>query len=348
MNTGTTQLTPLLGMTLGQLQEVVATLGMPRFSAGQICRWLYVKCATSIDEMTDLSKNARTKLATLYTVGRYEHIRSASSTDGTVKYLFPTGNDSKAVESVYIPDDDRATLCISTQRGCKMNCHFCMTGKQGFHGNLTAHEIINQVLSIPQADQLTNVVFMGMGEPLDNVEAVLQVIEIMTAKWGMAWSPKRITVSTVGILPGLKRLLAETSVHVAVSVHSPYHEERLGLMPVEKAFSLKQVFTLLAEYDFRHQRRLSAEYIMWNGVNDDDAHAEALVRLLKPSGARVNLIRFHSIPGVNLHSADDRRMTHFRDLLNSHGIICTIRQSRGEDIAAACGMLAGKVATSND
>lgn len=298
--------------------------------------------------MTDLSKNARTKLATLYTVGRYEHIRSASSTDGTVKYLFPTGNDSKAVESVYIPDDDRATLCISTQRGCKMNCHFCMTGKQGFHGNLTAHEIINQVLSIPQADQLTNVVFMGMGEPLDNVEAVLQVIEIMTAKWGMAWSPKRITVSTVGILPGLKRLLAETSVHVAVSVHSPYHEERLGLMPVEKAFSLKQVFTLLAEYDFRHQRRLSAEYIMWDGVNDDDAHAEALVRLLKPSGARVNLIRFHSIPGVNLHSADDRRMTHFRDLLNSHGIICTIRQSRGEDIAAACGMLAGKVATSND
>lgn len=348
MNTGTTQLTPLLGMTLGQLQEVVAALGMPRFSAGQICRWLYVKCATSIDEMTDLSKNARTKLATLYTVGRYEHIRSASSTDGTVKYLFPTGNDSKAVESVYIPDDDRATLCISTQRGCKMNCHFCMTGKQGFHGNLTAHEIINQVLSIPQADQLTNVVFMGMGEPLDNVEAVLQVIEIMTAKWGMAWSPKRITVSTVGILPGLKRLLAETSVHVAVSVHSPYHEERLGLMPVEKAFSLKQVFTLLAEYDFRHQRRLSAEYIMWDGVNDDDAHAEALVRLLKPSGARVNLIRFHSIPGVNLHSADDRRMTHFRDLLNSHGIICTIRQSRGEDIAAACGMLAGKVATSND
>lgn len=348
MNTGTTQLTPLLGMTLGQLQEVVAALGMPRFSAGQICRWLYVKCATSIDEMTDLSKNARTKLATLYTVGRYEHIRSASSTDGTVKYLFPTGNDSKAVESVYIPDDDRATLCISTQRGCKMNCHFCMTGKQGFHGNLTAHEIINQVLSIPQADQLTNVVFMGMGEPLDNVEAVLQVIEIMTAKWGMAWSPKRITVSTVGILPGLKRLLAETSVHVAVSVHSPYHEERLGLMPVEKAFSLKQVFTLLAEYDFRHQRRLSAEYIMWNGVNDDDAHAEALVRLLKPSGARVNLIRFHSIPGVNLHSADDRRMKHFRDLLNSHGIICTIRQSRGEDIAAACGMLAGKVATSND
>ena len=348
METTTTLLTPLLGMTLEQLQSLVTELGMPRFSAGQICRWLYEKRVSSIDEMTDVSKANRDKLSAAYKVGRFAPSHSAGSKDGTVKYLFPSGDDGMAVECVYIPDDDRATLCISTQRGCKMNCHFCMTGKQGFHGNLTAHEIINQVLSIPQADQLTNVVFMGMGEPLDNVEAVLQVIEIMTAKWGMAWSPKRITVSTVGILPGLKRLLAETSVHVAVSVHSPYHEERLGLMPVEKAFSLKQVFTLLAEYDFRHQRRLSAEYIMWDGVNDDDAHAEALVRLLKPSGARVNLIRFHSIPGVNLHSADDRRMTHFRDLLNSHGIICTIRQSRGEDIAAACGMLAGKVATSND
>ena len=201
---------------------------------------------------------------------------------------------------------------------------------------------MNQVLSIPHADKLTNVVFMGMGEPLDNVDAVLQAIAIMTAKWGFAWSPKRITVSSVGILPGLKRLLDETSVHVAISVHSPYHEERLSLMPAEKAFPLKQVFALLSQYDFRHQRRLSAEYIMWDGVNDDDAHAEALAKILKPTAARVNLIRFHSIPGVNLRTADDSRMTHFRDLLNSHGIICTIRQSRGEDIAAACGMLAGK------
>ena len=348
MDIETTQLTPLLGMTLEQLQKVVAELGMPRFSAGQICKWLYEKRVKSIDEMTDLSKPNRAKLAAQYTVGRYEPSHNANSTDGTVKYLLPTGNDGKAVESVYIPDDDRATLCISTQRGCKMNCHFCMTGKQGYHGNLTAREILNQVMSIPQAEKLTNVVFMGMGEPLDNPDAVLQVIDIMTAKWGFAWSPKRITVSTVGILPALRRLLNETSVHVAVSVHSPYHEERLGLMPVEKAFPLKRVIDLLSDYDFRHQRRLSAEYIMWNGVNDDDAHAEALAKLLKPTGARVNLIRFHSIPGVNLHTADDRKMVHFRDLLNSHGIICTIRQSRGEDIAAACGMLAGKVKSQQD
>ena len=337
----TTLLTPLLGMTLEQLQTVVAELGMPRFAAGQICRWLYEKRVTDIEEMTDLSKSNRAKLATRYEVGRFDPSHSASSKDGTVKYLFPSG-DGMAVESVYIPDNDRATLCISTQRGCKMNCYFCMTGKQGFHGNLTAREIINQVLSIPQSEQLTNVVFMGMGEPLDNADAVLQAIEIMTAKWGFAWSPKRITVSTVGILPGLKRLLDETSVHVAISVHTPYHEERLGIMPVEKAYTLKRVFSLLEGYDFRHQRRLSAEYIMWKGVNDDDQHAEALAKLLKPSGARVNLIRFHAIPGVKFCTADEARMTHFRDLLNSHGIICTIRQSRGEDIAAACGMLAGK------
>ena len=342
METTTTLLTPLLGMTLEQLQSLVTELGMPRFSAGQICRWLYEKRVTGIDEMTDLSKANRDKLSAAYQVGRFAPSHSAGSKDGTVKYLFPSGDDGMAVECVYIPDDDRATLCISTQRGCKMGCRFCMTGKQGYHGSLTAHEIMNQVLSIPHADKLTNVVFMGMGEPLDNVDAVLQAITIMTAKWGFAWSPKRITVSTVGILPGLKRLLDETSVHVAISVHSPYHEERLSLMPAEKAFPLKQVFALLSQYDFRHQRRLSAEYIMWDGVNDDDAHAEALAKILKPTAARVNLIRFHSIPGVNLHTADDGRMTHFRDLLNSHGIICTIRQSRGEDIAAACGMLAGK------
>ena len=339
----TTQLTPLMGMTLGQLQAVVAEMGMPRFSAGQICRWLYEKRVESIDEMSDLSKPNRAKLAAKYCVGRYAPMREAQSADGTVKYLFAAGDGTKAVESVYIPDDDRATLCISTQCGCKMGCSFCMTGRQGFHGSLTAHEIINQVLSVPHSEKLTNVVMMGMGEPLDNVEAVLQVVEVMTAQWGLAWSPKRITVSTVGLLPGLKRLLDETSVHVAVSVHSPYHEERAGIMPIENAYPLRRVAALLSGYDFRHQRRLSAEYIMWKGINDDDAHAEALARLLKPLGARVNLIRFHAIQGTKFDTADDATMVHFRDLLNSHGIICTIRRSRGEDIAAACGMLAGKV-----
>ncbi len=331
----------LFGMTLEQLQEVVLSLGMPRFSAGQICRWLYVKHADSIDEMTDLSKANREKLASEYSIGRFEASASTKSMDGTIKYLF-TLSDGKSVESVYIPDADRATLCISTQKGCKMGCHFCMTGKQGFHGNLSAREILNQIYSIPEFETLTNVVFMGMGEPLDNIEAVLQVIKVLTSKWGLAWSPKRITVSSIGKIPELKRLVEETSVHVAISVHSPFHEERLDLMPVEKAYPVKKVMEMLSNYDFRHQRRLSAEYTMWDGVNDDSVHAEALAKLLKPTGARVNLIRYHSIPGVKLKTSSNETMVKFRDQLNSHGIICTIRQSRGEDIAAACGMLAGK------
>ena len=333
---------PLIGMTLPQLKDVVVSLGMPGFSAGQIAKWLYEKRVTDIEEMTNLSKANREKLAQSYYVGRYEPSSAMKSVDGTVKYLFTTA-DGLAVESVYIPDDDRATLCISSQKGCKMGCRFCMTGKQGFHGNLTAAEIINQVLSIPESNTLTNVVFMGMGEPMDNFDEVLAVLQVMTEKWGFAWSPKRITVSSIGKLDTLRRLLDETHVHVAISVHSPYHEERLNLMPVEKPYPVRDVMKCLRNYDFAHQRRLSVEYIMWNGLNDDIEHAQALVDLLAGSNSRVNLIRFHAIPGVNLKTTDEQRMIVFRDYLNSKGVLATIRRSRGEDIFAACGMLAGKV-----
>lgn len=333
---------PLIGMTLPQLKAVVTELGMPGFSAGQIAKWLYGKCVCDIEEMTDLSKANREKLGRAYCVGRYEPSNAMRSVDGTVKYLFTTA-DGRAVESVYIPDDDRATLCISSQKGCKMGCRFCMTGKQGFHGNLTSAEIINQVLSIPESESLTNVVFMGMGEPMDNFGEVLKVLQIMTEPWGFAWSPKRITVSSIGKLDTLRRLLEETSVHVAISVHSPYHEERLNLMPVEQAYPVREVMKCLRRYDFAHQRRLSVEYIMWSGLNDDDAHAQALVDLLAGSNSRVNLIRFHAIPGVKLKTTDENSMVRFRDYLNRRGVLATIRRSRGEDIYAACGMLAGKV-----
>lgn len=333
---------PMIGMTLSQLKCVVAEFGMPGFSASQIAKWLYEKRVTDIDEMTNLSKANREKLAQKYCVGRYAPSSEMRSVDGTVKYLFTTADD-QAVESVYIPDEERATLCISSQKGCKMGCKFCMTGRQGFHGNLTAAEIINQVLSISESETLTNVVFMGMGEPMDNFDAVLQVLQVMTEKWGFAWSPKRITVSSIGKLDTLRRLLDETNVHVAISVHSPYHEERLNLMPVEKPYPVRDVIKCLRQYDFAHQRRLSVEYIMWNGLNDDDIHAQALVDLLAGTNSRVNLIRFHAIPGVNLRTTDERRMEAFRDYLNKKGVIATIRRSRGEDIFAACGMLAGKV-----
>ena len=338
-----TNLKPLAGMTLNDLQGVTAKLGMPRFVAKQLAGWIYGKRVTSFDEMTNISKANRDKLAEGYCVGLYPPMQAATSEDGTVKYLFDAG-DGKAVESVFLPEEDRATLCISSQKGCRMNCYFCMTGRQGFHGNLTAHQIINQVLSVPESEQLTNVVFMGMGEPLDNLDNVLRVIDILTADWGLAWSPKRITVSTVGLKPALKILAEQTSVHIAVSVHDANADERGQMMPIERVYPIKDVMEMLGKYDFAHQRRLSVEYIMWNWFNDDIRHAEQLRELLPNSHVRVNLIRYHYVPEVpKLRTSSDERMTYFRDYLNARGITCTIRRSRGEDIAAACGQLAGRV-----
>ncbi len=343
METKNRKLKPLAGMNLNELREVTAGLGMPKFVATQLAEWIYAKRVTTFDEMRNISKANKELLANQYCVGLYGPQSAQASEDGTVKYLFDAGGD-KAIESVYIPEDDRATLCISSQKGCRMNCYFCMTGRQGFHGNLTANQIINQVLSVPQTQQLTNVVFMGMGEPLDNLDNVLKVIEILTAPWGLAWSPKRITVSTVGVKNALKVLCETTSVHIAVSVHNAIEDERSQLMPIENAYHIKEVMDLLGKYDFAHQRRLSVEYIMWQWFNDDIKHAEALREILPNEHVRVNLIRYHMIPGAaKLRTSSDERMAYFRDYLNSKGITCTIRRSRGEDISAACGMLAGKV-----
>ncbi len=332
---------PLLGMNLEQLRRVAEECGLRPFAAKQIAHWLYGKRAETIEAMTDLPLRAREQLAGRYTVGRTAPKAAAESADGTVKYLFD-GAGGRDIEAVYIPEADRATLCVSSQAGCKMGCTFCMTGRQGFHGQLSAAQIVNQVLSIPQSDSLTNIVFMGMGEPLDNFDAVAAAIDVLTAPWGLAWSPKRITVSTVGHLPGLKRLLEETKVHVALSAHTPFSGERAELMPVEKAWPLARVIKLLRGYDFAHQRRLSVEYTMWQGVNDDMRHADALARLLRGTSARANLIRYHRLPDGHLEPATREAMEAFRDRLNERGITATIRASRGEDIDAACGMLAGK------
>lgn len=337
------KLIPLIGMTLSQLQGVVRDTGLPSFSAKQIAAWLYKRHVSSIDEMTDISKEGRKRLSENYEVGINPPAFSQESADGTKKYLFNVGNGN-SIESVYIPDKERATLCISSQAGCRMNCRFCATGRHGFHGNLTPAEIINQILSIPESGILTNIVFMGMGEPLDNIGPVIDVVEILTSAWGMEWSPKRITVSTIGKLDNLSLLLDQTKVHVALSVHSPYTRERLSLMPVEKAFPVRKVVEKLSAYDFSKQRRCSIEYIMWKDVNDDMEHAEALTRLLQPiRGVRVNLIRFHAIDDVkDLQPTTYEKMEQFRDYLNRKGITATIRASRGEDIMAACGMLAGR------
>lgn len=328
----------LLGMTLEELKQVVAEVGLPGYAAKQLADWLYKKKVTSIPAMTNIAAAKRAVLEERYEVGAMPAADAMKSIDGTIKYLFSAG-PGNFVESVYIPTDDRATLCVSSQVGCKMNCLFCMTGKQGFTKNLSANEILNQIQSLPETDKLTNIVFMGMGEPLDNVDELFKVLEILTAPYGYAWSPKRITVSTIGVAKGLKRFLDESECHLAVSLHSPFPEERLSLMPVEKAFPARSIIDTIKQYDFSHQRRVSFEYIVFKDLNDDLKHAKALSCLLNEIPCRVNLIRFHAIPDVPLESSDMKKLEAFRDTLNEAGVVCTIRVSRGEDIFAACGML---------
>lgn len=329
---------PLLGMTLTELQSVTKDLGMPAFAAKQIASWLYDKKVTSIDEMTNLSLKHRELLKGEYDLGISTPVDEMRSVDGTVKYLYQV-SDNHFVEAVYIPDEDRATLCVSSQVGCKMNCKFCMTGKQGFTASLTANQILNQIAALPERDKLTNVVMMGMGEPLDNLDEVLKALHILTASYGYGWSPKRITLSSVGLRKGLQRFIEESECHLAISLHSPFPSQRSELMPAERAFSIKEMVDLLKNYDFSKQRRLSFEYIVFKGVNDSLIYAKELLKLLRGLDCRVNLIRFHAIPGVDLEGAGIETMTSFRDYLTSHGLFTTIRASRGEDIFAACRML---------
>lgn len=336
--TGKMALKNLVGMTLAQLQQVAVENGMPLFTAKQMADWLYVKQVRSIDGMTNLSLKHRAKLKEGYEVALSEPSHKAASADGTVKYLFPVQN-GHFVEAVYIPDDDRATLCISSQVGCKMGCVFCMTGRQHYTASLTAGEILNQILSLPGKENLTNVVFMGMGEPLDNLENVLAVQEILTSAWGFGWSPKRITISTVGLRRELKQLIEGCECHIAVSLHAPTPEKRRELIPAEKAFSMTEMLEVLRRYDFSHQRRLSFEYTMFDGVNDSIDDARQLVKTLSGLSCRVNLIRFHAIPDSPLRPVSEEKMIEFRDWLTGHGVFATIRASRGEDIWAACGML---------
>ena len=330
--------TPLLGMTLAELKEVAKNVGLPAFAGGQIAQWIYIKHVRSIDEMTNISKAGREKLSAQYTIGCMPHLDAQYSKDGTRKYLFPT-QSGKFVETVFIPDNDRATLCVSSQVGCKMNCLFCQTGKQGFEGNLTACDIINQIYSLPEADRLTNIVFMGQGEPMDNLDNVLRVTNLLTADYAYAWSPKRITVSSVGVKNKLKRFIEESDCHLAISLHSPVPEQRSMLMPAERGFHIQDIVEMLRNYDFSHQRRLSFEYIVFGGLNDSMTHARELVKLLHGLDCRINLIRFHKIPDVSLDGAPEEKMEAFRDYLTNHGIFTTIRASRGQDIFAACGLL---------
>jgi 23S rRNA (adenine2503-C2)-methyltransferase len=337
----------LFGKTLEELTAIALELGLPRFAGKQLADWLYKKDVDEISAMSNLSKKARELLEKDYCFGRRAPSQVQSSRDGTRKYLFETGSKN-FIETAMIPFQERRTVCVSTQVGCKMGCEFCMTGKQGFQGQLTAGEIVNQIRSIPEWEGITNVVYMGMGEPFDNLDAVLKSIEILTSEWGFAMSPRRITVSSIGIAPGLVRFLRESEAHLAISLHSPFAEERLALMPVQKIYPLAVIIDEIKRWDFSGQRRVSFEYIVFHGLNDTARHVRELVRLLGGIRCRINLIRFHAIPGVELQGTNEETLQWFKDQLNNRGILTTIRASRGEDIQAACGLLSTQVMASGD
>ncbi len=337
----------LFGKDPAQLQQVAAEVGLPRFAAGQIASWLYKKGAAQIAQMTDLPLKARVALDERYTVGRFAPEKVATSQDGTKKYLFPTLGGAH-IESAYIPDGDRATLCVSSQAGCRMGCRFCATGAMGFAHNLTAGEIVSQAASIPETGKLTNIVYMGMGEPLDNLEEVLRSLDILTAPWGWAWSPTRITLSTAGVAPALDEFLTRSKVHLAVSLHNPFADQRAEIMPLQNAQPIERIVEVIRRHDFSGQRRVSFEYIILDGVNDTPAHVRELCRLLNGLPCRINIIRFHKIPGSPFFSPPLPRIEAFRDALTKKGITTTIRSSRGEDIQAACGLLSTQVKNGTD
>lgn len=331
----------LFGKTLNQLEAVVKDLGLPRFTAAQIADWLYKKDVTSIEAMSNLSKEAREKLSAGFDIGLSEPVKAQVSVDGTKKYLYRAQN-RKFLETAYIPERNRNTLCVSSQVGCKMGCLFCFTAKQGFQGNLSAGEILNQIRSLPERHLLTNIVYMGMGEPFDNMEEVMQSLEILTADYGFGMSPRRITVSTIGIIPAMKVFLEQSSCHLAVSLHSPFEEERRRLMPIEHVYSLTDVLEAIRSFPLGKQRRISFEYIVFKNLNHSPKHVKELARILNGIRCRINLLRFHPVPGTPLNAPDEETLQAFKTALEDKGLVTTIRKSRGQDIYAACGLLSTK------
>jgi 23S rRNA (adenine2503-C2)-methyltransferase len=328
----------LFGKTYREIREIVKEFSIPSYSTEQICDWLYKKGIDSIDEMTNLSKYARAELNRKYTIAHHNLLDTRVSVDGTKKYLFETIH-SNHIETAYIPEYSRHTVCVSSQAGCKMGCLYCMTGKQGFQGHLTSAEMLDQIITIPENKRITNIVYMGMGEPLDNVDEVLKSLEILTSSYGYGMSPSRITVSTIGMIPALKIFTEKSRCHIAVSLHSPFSDERKEIMAVEKVYPAIEVIDLLKRLQPVRQRRISFEYIMFKGFNDTQRHVNGLLRLLNGLKCRINLIRFHPFPGTSLEPSEDSTIFQFRDSLTGKGIMTTVRASRGQDIMAACGLL---------
>ena len=328
--------TSLCGLTA---DEIMHLAGSDQSHAIAIANCLYKKRIDDISLFTGISKRIKEELSNKSYPGLYKHLAANKSADGTIKYLF-RNEQGQEFETVYLPDNKRNTVCVSSQSGCRMGCPFCVTGRYGFRGNLSVQDIINQIISLPESGSITHVVFMGMGEPMDNIDNVLKACKILSAEWGLAISPRNITVSTVGIISGIKTFLAHSKCNLAMSLYSPFPEERNNVVPAEKKYPAGEIIDIMKNHQSGKRQRMSIAYVMIRGINDTDRHLEALTKLLEKSNIRINLLPYNSIPGDTNTSSSPERMQHFKHELVISGISASIRKSRGTDVSAACGLLA--------
>ena len=334
---------PVEGMSQPELSAWLDSRGLPAYRADQIRRWLFRKRVTSFEAMTDLSGSLRQALARDFVVGSLAVQQSLGSRDGSVKYLFRL-QDGAVVETVYIPEADRVTLCVSTQVGCGLGCVFCATARMGLKRNLTQAEIVDQVLEVqrrcPEDTRISNLVFMGMGEPLANYDATRGALDVITdAHSGMGISPRKITVSTVGLLPQMRRLMEETRVNLAISLHSVRDEVRSELMPVNRKYSVDQLLECCRSLPVPRRKRITFEYLLISGLNDLAADAAELAGKLRGIRCKVNLIPFNPHEGSGYRRPPDHVIERFGETLRGHGIQANVRRPRGDDIQAACGQL---------
>ncbi len=330
----------LCGLTAEEIFSLIGPAGFTMPHAISIANSLYKRRISEITVFPGIPKKLKEELARVSSSGLFEPVVSEKSSDGTIKYLF-RNHEGLEYETVYMPAAKRSTVCVSTQSGCRMGCPFCVTGKFGFHGNLSVNDIVNQVISLPGTAKITHVVFMGMGEPMDNLENVLKACKIITSEWGLAVSPGNVTVSTVGITPGVIKFLEQSDCNLTLSLYSPFPGERQEIIPVEKRYPVQGILEIMKNFKMGKRRRMSIAYVMINKVNDTDSHLRELKNILTGSGIRVNLLPYHSVPGDGNITSTPEKMQYFRHELVMSGISASIRKSRGLDVSAACGLLAG-------
>ncbi len=328
---------PIAGSDPEEIQNLLASRGIDGRYARRLLYWIYRKAIRSFGEINDIPKKVLAELEANFVTGLSFPLDSALSEDGSVKYMFTTPG-GLLHETVWLPEGKRQTVCISVQAGCRMGCRFCATGQNGWGGNLTAGEIANQVVSLPHG--FTHIVLMGMGEPGDNIGQVIKACNILTSEWGLAAGHSRVTVSTVGVTPSVKRLLDETDCNITLSLHSPFPDERLQVIPAEARWPFAGTLRLMQEYAGTRKRRFTVAYVMIRGRNDSARHLDELKRLLTGTGIRVNLLPFHPLENNGEQGSDLETMMSFKHHLVTSGIGASVRKSRGADISAACGMLA--------